>query len=171
MLERAGIEFIQSPADFDEEALVHGCPRAFVYHATEGKTASALKLYGDEVPILCADTVVTADEQILRKPKNRDEARQILLRQSGNSVAILTCTVLHSRAFHLVDLSATTYRFAPFDLSDLERYLQSDRWRDKAGGCMVEGFCKPYIRQVQGLESTALGMTLEVIRPFLGWDV
>ncbi len=171
MLKRAGIEFVQSPGEFDEEALEHSCPRAFVYHATEGKTASALKLYGEDMPILCADTVVTADESILRKPKDIHQARETLLRQSGHAIAILTCTILHTARLHLVDLSVTTYRFAPFDPADLERYLQSGLWRDKAGGCMVEGFCKPYIRQVEGYESTALGMTLEVVRPFLERDV
>lgn len=167
MLREAGIAFTQRPADFDEEALDHSCPREFVYRATEGKAASALKLYGDSLPLLCADTVVTADDRILRKPKNIDDARRILGRQSGNSVGILTCTILHKKNLRLIDLSETRYFFNPFDPADLETYLQSDLWRDKAGGCMVEGFCKRYIRQVQGFESTAMGLTLEAIAPFL----
>ncbi|MBD3806311.1 MAG: septum formation inhibitor Maf, partial [Sulfuricurvum sp.] len=37
----------------------------------------------------------------------------------------------------------------------------------KAGACMVEGFCKPYIREVRGFESTAMGLSIEVLKPFL----
>ena len=167
MLREAGIVYEQRPADFDEEALDHSCPREFVYCATEGKAASALKLYGDGVPLLCADTVVTADDHILRKPKDLDDARRILNRQSGNSVGILTCTILHKKNLRLIDLSETRYFFDPFDPDDLEVYLQQGDWRGKAGGCMVEGFCKRYIREVRGFESTAMGLTLEAFLPFL----
>ncbi len=39
--------------------------------------------------------------------------------------------------------------------------------RDKAGACMVEGFCKRYIKEVVGLESTAKGLSIEKLLPFL----
>lgn len=32
---------------------------------------------------------------------------------------------------------------------------------------MVEGFCKPYIQSVKGLESTAMGLSIEKLIPFL----
>ncbi|MCV6607892.1 MAG: septum formation inhibitor Maf, partial [Campylobacterales bacterium] len=32
---------------------------------------------------------------------------------------------------------------------------------------MVEGFCKKYIKSVDGLQSTAMGMSLEKILPFV----
>jgi len=37
---------------------------------------------------------------------------------------------------------------------------------EKAGGCMVEGFCKRYISEVKGYESTARGLQIEKL---LGW--
>jgi septum formation protein len=67
----------------------------------------------------------------------------------------------------LLDISATHYRFDDFDPDDLEAYLESGAWRGKAGACMVEGFCKSYIREVRGYESTAMGLSVEVLKPFL----
>jgi septum formation protein len=32
---------------------------------------------------------------------------------------------------------------------------------------MVEGFCKPYIKSVNGFESTAMGLSIEKLLPFL----
>jgi hypothetical protein len=32
---------------------------------------------------------------------------------------------------------------------------------------MVEGFCKSYIRETRGFESTAMGLCVEVLKPFL----
>jgi septum formation protein len=57
--------------------------------------------------------------------------------------------------------------FDTFDTQDLERYLESGEWRGKAGACMVEGFCKPYIKEVKGYESTAMGLSVEVLQAFL----
>jgi len=129
LLNKFGVPFIQRDAGFDEESLRISDPAHFVYHATKGKMQSYLEKYDLEMPVLCADTVVTAKGQILRKAKD--------------------------------------YLFLPFDVKALHDYLQSDAWRGKAGACMVEGFCKSYIKEVVGLESTAMGLSVEKLLPFL----
>lgn len=167
ILREFGVEFLQKPCDYDEESIVATSPREFVYKAAMGKFEWAKREYGLNVPILCADTVVTAGDEILRKPKNRDDAKRILTKQSANSVGILTCTAYASERLSFVDLSITEYFFAEFDKTELQRYLESGEWEGKAGGCMVEGFCKKYITAQKGLESCAMGLTIEKLAPFL----
>ena len=128
---------------------------------------SYLETYDLELPVLCADTVVTANGVILRKAKDVYDARRILEAQSGNKVSILTCMIYKSKTCELIDLSTTDYLFLPFDKSALDVYLSGDEWRGKAGACMVEGFCKSYIKEVVGLESTAMGLSVEKLLPFL----
>ncbi|WP_456380592.1 septum formation inhibitor Maf [Hydrogenimonas sp.] len=167
ILRAHGIDFVQKRCDFDEEALDHTIPENFVYHAAMGKMKACEAALGSEVPILTADTVVTARGEILRKAKDDADARRILAMQSGSDVSIVTCMVYKSEKKMFVDLSDTVYTFAPFDEADLERYIESGEWRGKAGACMVEGFCKPYIRSVRGYESCAMGLTVEKLLPWL----
>jgi len=168
LLRNAGIGFIQTPVDFDEETIVSECPKNFVYQATLGKYEAGLRRYGiDDHPLLVADSVVTSQGHILRKARCLDEARNILMTQSGSETAIITCMIYHSPRLKLIDISATQYLFNPFDPDDLERYLDSGEWRGKAGACMVEGFCKPYISAVRGYESTAMGLCVEALKPFV----
>ncbi len=167
ILEDFGVEFSQIDCGFDEEKVDAATPKEFVYKATMGKLEWAKKEYGLGVPLLCADTVVTAGGEILRKPKDVDDAKQILLRQSGKSVGIVTCTAYASKAITFIDLSITEYFFKEFDKTALESYLASNEWDGKAGGCMVEGFCKEYIVSQRGLESCAMGLTIEKLLPFL----
>ncbi|OQX73726.1 MAG: septum formation inhibitor Maf [Campylobacteraceae bacterium 4484_4] len=167
ILKRFGVPFRQIGCDFDEERIETDDPKSFVYRATMGKYEACIAKLGRELPILVADTVVTAENRILRKAKDEADARRILKLQSGNEVSILTCMVYESRKLRLVDLSATLYRFAPFEEEAIERYIKSGEWRGKAGACMVEGFCKPYIREVRGLESTAMGLSIEKLLPFM----
>lgn len=167
LLASFGIPFIQKSTSFDEESLNIPNPRHFVYRATEGKMTSYLKEYGLEQAVLCADTVVTCDGKLLRKAKDKEDAKEILLAQSGNVVSILTCMIFKSKKLEFVDLSSTEYRFSVFDADALEAYLGSGEWEGKAGACMVEGFCKDYIEDVRGYESTAMGLCVEKLLPFL----
>ncbi len=168
ILRSADIDFIQSPVDYDEEQVVATSPKNFVYQATVGKYEVALKAFDyKEVPLLVSDTVVTSQGHILRKAKDVEDARAILEKQSGSVTSIVTCMIYKSEKLELIDISSTDYVFDTFDEADLEAYLASGEWRGKAGGCMVEGFCKPYIREVKGYESCAMGLSVEVLQAFL----
>jgi septum formation protein len=161
------VQFIQSSVDFDEDSLNYKKPEAFVYYASLGKLKVAKRKYGLNYPILSADTVVTSNSKILRKAKNIEEARESLLLQSGSSVSIITTVHFESQERYFIDTSVTKYNFRKFDKGDLEDYLNSNEWRGKAGSCMVEGFCKKYIKTVSGLESTAKGLQIELILPWI----
>ena len=167
LLYNAGIDFIQTPLDYDEEQIVASSPKNFVYQATVGKYEAGMRTYGiDPHPLLVADSVVTSQGQILRKARCEEDARNILMTQSGSVTSIITCMIYHSPKLKLIDISRTDYLFAPFDTEDMERYLASGEWRGKAGACMVEGFCKSYIQTVRGYESTAMGLSVEVLKAF-----
>jgi septum formation protein len=167
LLKNAGVKFIQKAPIYDEEQIKTSIAKDFVYIASRGKMVSAIEEFGLETPLLTADSVIaTKDGTILRKPKDIDEARRVLELQSGDEIAIISAMHLKSRSFYLSDISATYYKFAPFEPKDLDEYLDSGNWIGKAGGCMVEGFCKKYILDVNGYESTAMGLQVELL---LGW--
>lgn len=168
LLDAAGIPFFQESVDFDEDSIIASTPKNFVYQATLGKYRVNLETFGcTDYPLLVADTVVTAQGKILRKAKDEADARVILATQSGSEVSIITCMIYKTPQFELIDISSTRYFFDSFDLDAVDAYIQSGEWRGKAGACMVEGFCKSYIREVRGFESTAMGLSVEVLKPFL----
>lgn len=168
LLKDAGISFVQQYVEFDEDSIKASSPKNFVYQATLGKFRANYEAFGvDDFALLVADTVVTSGGKILRKAKTMQEAREILLTQSNSITSIITCMIYKSKDKELFDISSTDYIFDEFDKNDLEGYLQSDEWRGKAGACMVEGFCKPYIKEVRGFESTAMGLNVEVLKRFL----
>lgn len=168
LLRAASIPFLQESVDFDEDSIIAPTPKNFVYQATLGKYKVNLEKFGcSDYPLLVADTVVTAQGKILRKAKDEADARAILETQSGCEVAIITCMIYKTPRLELIDISSTHYFFDVFDPLDVENYLRSGDWQGKAGACMVEGFCKPYIREVRGYESTAMGLCIEELKPFL----
>jgi septum formation protein len=75
--------------------------------------------------------------------------------------------IYKSKSIELIDISITSYEFKKFEEDDLLNYLKSGECFGKAGAIMVEGFCKPYIKSVKGFESTAMGLSIEKLIPFL----
>jgi len=170
ILDSFDIEYIQSPIDFNEDAIGEVSAKSFVYLVAKGKMDYAEKKYKLDIPLLVADTVVTdSSGKILRKAKSKEEAREFLLRQSGNEIKIITAAMLKSNKLEFYDISATVYKFNKFYLDKMQEYLDSNIWQDKAGACMVEGFCKEYIKSVNGLQSNAMGLQIEKIIPWLEW--
>ena len=167
ILREAGVAFVQKGCDFDEESIKASSPKNFVYQATMGKYHTCKKMFGLKNPLLVADTVVTAGNQILRKARDREDAKRILMLQSGTVSAIITCMIYESKELFFLDISSTEYHFEEFDAKALEAYLDLGEWQGKAGACMVEGFCKPYIKKVKGLESNAMGLGIEKLLPFI----
>ena len=164
ILRDAGVEFTQSSTDFDEEKIIADTPKNFVYQATLGKYNS---IKDKKYPILVADTVLEIDGKIVRKAKDRSDAKRILDLQSSSEISIITCMIYSRSKLYLLDISSTTYIFEKFDEDELQNYLDSGEWEGKAGACMVEGFCKKYIKSVKGYESTAMGLCIEKLKPFL----
>ncbi len=168
LLNKFGINFIQKSPKYDEEQITTDIAKDFVYTASKGKLEAAIREFGLDLPLLCADTVIAAaDGSILRKPKNLEDAKRILKIQSGSSISIISSLHYKSKNLAFSNISATHYHFADFEEEDLQDYLDSGLWEGKAGGCMVEGFCKKYILTVDGYESTAMGLQVEVLLPWI----
>jgi septum formation protein len=167
LLNNFGVEFTQKAPHYNEELIQTKTAKDFAYIASKGKLESAIRAFGLETPLLTADSVIlSAKGELLRKPKDVDDAKRILELQSGSSMAIISAMHYRTKSFYLSDVSATYYNFWAFDSNDLDVYLESNLWDGKAGGCMVEGFCKKYIKSVKGNESTAMGLNVERL---LGW--
>lgn len=168
ILEQHNIKFIQNGGNFNEDLITSKVPKEFVIKATLGKYNELHNKYGsNEYPLLVADSVVSVNEQLLRKAKDKNHAKEMLKLQSGNKTSIITCMIFKSKETYLFDVSETTYQFNNFDKQDMEEYIESGECMGKAGAIMVEGFCKPYIQSVEGYESTAMGLCIEKLLPFL----
>ncbi|WP_201523313.1 septum formation inhibitor Maf [Aliarcobacter butzleri] len=168
ILKSFGIDFIQNGGDFDEDSIKTTNPKSFCYEATLGKFKGLYKKYGvEDMPLLVADSVVTCEGKLLRKAKDYDDAKIMLELQSGNKTSVITCMIYKSKEKEFIDISITSYQFSEFKKEDMKEYLNSGECFGKAGAIMVEGFCKPYIKNVIGYESTAMGLCVEKLKMFL----
>ena len=91
--------------------------------------------------IIGADTVVVKDE-ILGKPKNEEEARQMLLKLQGKTHEVITGLAIVNTRTGIIKkgYEKTLVEMAPLSLQEIEHYVQTGEPMDKAGGYGIQGW-------------------------------
>ncbi len=111
-------------------------------------------------PLLAADTTVTIDGQILGKPRDADEALQMLRQYCGRSHEVLTAIAVFADDQLNEALSRSEVRFGDVDEEALRTYCASGEPMDKAGSYGVQGRAAQFISHISGSYSGIMGLPL-----------
>ncbi len=126
-------------------------------------------------PVLGADTVVTIEGDLFGKPRDHAEAAEMLRRLSGKTHEVLTAVAFAEAGRNdSIDalgsaLVVTRVSLDPLTPDDIEHYLRTGEYADKAGAYAVQGRAAAFIARIDGSYSGAMGLPLrEVARLLLG---
>ena len=122
--------------------------------------------------ILGADTIVTSRERVLGKPRNLDEAREMLLLLRGTDHYVLTgYTLLQNRNGHPATLhtgaEATCVVVRAFSDEELQGYVVSGEPLDKAGAYALQGKGSKLVASVEGCATNVVGLPVCRVRSLL----
>lgn len=148
----------------NEDMLPGEAPEAYVVRVARAKAVHGTKLINlrhlPPHPVLAADTTLDMDGDIIGKPRDEDDAVQILTRLSGRSHKVLTAVAVTQgdRLEHV--LSVSDVRFRSLDLTAIRRYAQSGEPLDKAGAYGIQGRAAMFIEEIRGSHSGIVGLPL-----------
>jgi septum formation protein len=109
--------------------------------------------------VLCADTVVVVDNDILNKPADADEAVQMLRRLSGRAHQVMTGVCLLSAEETVSFTDIATVIFNTLDDYEIKTYVDQYRPFDKAGAYGVqEPIGMIGIQRIEGSFYTVMGL-------------
>jgi len=154
ILETLGIEFDVILVETDESPLEGEKPDEMVLRLATAKTDAAT--HGDF--ILAADTVVVLDDRVLGKPRDADDAVEMLLALSGRSHAVMTGVALRTPAGITAVLSTTDVQFRQIGRDEATRYWQSGEPADKAGAYGIQGLGGMFVKNIEGSYSGVMGL-------------
>lgn len=112
--------------------------------------------------VITADTVVILDGRILEKPKDREEAVEMLHRLSGRKHKVVTGVVLNSHEVHRTFSVVSTVDFA--ELTDEEITYYVDRFKpfDKAGAYGIQEWIGYIgVRGIEGSFYNVMGLPVQ----------
>ncbi|MBO0409727.1 septum formation protein Maf [Enterococcus hulanensis] len=159
-------DFSIQPADIDEEVKDQYAPKEYVMEMARQKAAVVAEEH-PEALVIASDTVVVLGEEILGKPKSREEAFGMLKNMSGGSHLVYTSVVLKKEEQLSEELSSATVTF--YDLTDdeINRYLDSDDYKDKAGAYGIQNGAGVFVKKIEGDYYSIVGFPVGVVNQML----
>ncbi len=104
--------------------------------------------------IIGADTVVAINDSILGKPKDINNARQMLSSLQGSVHSVFTgvsIVILKGEDKHILSFyEETKVEVFPMSEDEIEHYLSCGEYADKAGAYGIQGRFGAYIKGIQG---------------------
>lgn len=117
--------------------------------------------------VLGADTVVVLEGQILGKPKNTENAREMLRRLSGKTHSVFTGVTLYKKEGGGVQsvtfAEETRVTFYPMTEEEIIAYVASGDPMDKAGAYGIQGAAAVYIRGIEGDYNNVVGLPVAAV--------
>jgi septum formation protein len=96
------------------------------------------KNFNDSIPLLGADTIVVIDAEVIGKPKNREDAINILQKLSGRKHEVITGVVILYKEKTIEFADVTEVTFHSLTNSQIEFYIDKCKPYDKAGAYAIQ---------------------------------
>ena len=175
LMEQLGLSFTVTIGNVDEsieEALPPGRMVEVLSERKAGKVAGEL----DSGLVIGSDTIVVWRDRILGKPRDGQEALEMLARLQGDEHSVysgLAVINVETGAAH-VSHEGTRVFFRPAGREELKTYVDTGEPLDKAGGYAIQGLGVVFVSRIEGCYFNVVGLPLfrltQVLKGF-GVDV
>ena len=172
LLELIGLEFKVIVSQADEDSVSKDLkPELYVQELALLKASATAKevLRNKNAVIISADTIVTLDGQILGKPKDEDDAFNMLSKLSGREHEVYTgyCVMRISNGKAVCGKVRTKVKFK--DLSDdkIRGYINSGEPMDKAGAYGIQGKGSLLVKKIDGDYFNVVGLPVSELNRIL----
>ena len=147
---------------------VSGPAKAGHYREEDSGPAKAGHYREAEMPvILGADTTVVVDGEILGKPRDDEDGRDMLRRLSGRAHQVMTGVSLRQGAFEVGRVETSSVVFRALTDEDISWYVASGEGRDKAGGYAIQGLASRFIPSISGSYSNVVGLPVAAVHELM----
>jgi len=159
LLVSIGVHPLVRPADIDEALRDGETPERHVVRLATAKAEALLPGAGG-LPVLAADTVVVCDDQVLGKPRDRDDGLRMLALLSDRWHRVLSAVSLRDTRGHHQVCTETAVCFRRLESAECEAYWACGEPRDKAGGYAIQGLGGCFVTAIRGSYSGVVGLPL-----------
>jgi septum formation protein len=171
LLAQIGLPFRAHPSalgDDGEAPLAGEGAEAYVCRLALAKAAEVATRVGGGL-VVGADTVVTSDDRLLGKPRDRDEAQAFLLSLAGRTHRVISGVAVVDAGTGRAEVGTalTHVTMRPFDAHEAARYVATGEPMDKAGAYGIQGRGALLVEAIQGDYFNVVGLPLTLLAALL----
>ena len=108
--------------------------------------------------VLGADTLVVLGEKILGKPKDEEQAKNMLRTLSGRWHKVITAVAILSPKGKILFHDTAWVKFRKIDEGEIDEYIKTKEPLDKAGAYGVQGLGAKFVERIRGDFYTVMGL-------------
>lgn len=161
LLGQLGLRFRVIRPHIDETMQPAEQARDYVTRMSSEKLLAARQSGGRAADILlCADTVVVVDNDVLGKPRDQADALAMLQRLSSRQHKVLTSVNIADERQNHAFVVETLVAFRPLTIEECTNYWATGEPRDKAGAYGIQGVGAVFVQSIEGSYSNVVGLPL-----------
>jgi septum formation protein len=155
ILEQLRIPYLPMPPEYVEHDPPDADPVTLVRDHASGKARSVA---GRGSVTLGVDTTVHLDGRLYGKPADREGARSMLCELAGRTHLVLSGLCLLGDGFELVDHEVTRVTFRRLSAGEVDAYVDSCEWKERAGGYAIQGLGARLVSGIEGDYLNVVGL-------------
>lgn len=161
LLETIGIkDFIVRPAKGEENAGEYRVPEDIVIALSRAKAQEVAALSEHDDIVIAADTIVWAGEKVLGKPKNAEDAEDMLRMLSGKTHEVYTGVTVICGDRMECEAECTEVCFRTLSEEEIRAYVEDGEPMDKAGAYGIQGKASLFVEKIIGDYFNVVGLPL-----------
>lgn len=150
-------------SDVDEHVKGNPTPLEYVLEVAKRKGDKIHKQYPNDV-VISADTIVTIDGKIIGKPKDENDAKNILRFLSDKTHQVITAFCIFNKDLFIEKYVISDVTFNYLDDDFISRYIASGIPMDKAGAYGIQNEEEfPVVKSYKGSLKNIIGFPSEEI--------
>ena len=168
ILANTNAKFDVLTSDVDERIFKFEEPTQLVLRLAFEKCMD-IAINNPESLVIGADTIVVLDNEILGKPKNEDEAFDMLSKLSNREHQVITgmSIVNIENNKKIVDYTISNVKFKNVTDQDIRDYISTGECLDKAGSYGIQGYGALLVKEIQGDYFNIVGLPISKLSDIL----
>lgn len=168
ILGNTNAKFTVIKSEIDEVILDHEHPKQVVMRLAFEKCIDIASKHKEDL-VIGADTVVVLDDVILGKPKDEEDAYNMLKRLSGKTHQVITGISLINLDANkkIIDYVVSNVKFKDLSEEDIKDYIHTKESLDKAGAYGIQGYGALLVEEIQGDYFNIVGLPISRLSDML----
>lgn len=170
LLSRLVRDFEIVVSDFDEgKVLFEGDIDRYVKEIALGKALDVKEKLSSNAIIISADTIVTLENRILGKPKDEDDAFNMIKLLQGRKHLVYSGVAVINTATNVIkqESLATEVTFSKISDNEILEYIKTGEPLDKAGAYGIQGMGGVFVEEIKGCYYNVVGLPLNKLKSML----
>ena len=167
LLSLLGVEFSVVTADTDERIFENRPIEDEIKRLSSQKAEAVAKNAGDNDIIIAADTAVVLGDRVFGKPRDNNDAINMLKTLSGKTHRVITGVTVMSGGRKDTRAMTTEVTFRDLDETEIKEYAKTGDPLDKAGGYALQGISAIFVSGISGDHFNVYGLPVSMLSDML----